>query len=89
MLGKAPHEWTDTLLVLRQRPRDRLLRYQSANLDEDIEILRQYFLEYDVGVSNSNSAIGPDTNERIALCRAEEGECLPSELIDSITTRHQ
>ncbi|KAL1720511.1 hypothetical protein EV715DRAFT_196974 [Schizophyllum commune] len=47
--GKAPHEWTDTLLVLRQRPRDRLLRYQSANLDEDIEILRQYFLEYDVG----------------------------------------
>ena len=47
-VGKAPHAWGDNLIVLRQRPQDGYKYYASANLAEDIEILRRFFEEYDV-----------------------------------------
>ncbi|KAL1759603.1 hypothetical protein FB107DRAFT_204652 [Schizophyllum commune] len=46
--GKAPHAWGDNLIVLRQRPQDGYKYYASANLAEDIEVLRRFFEEYDV-----------------------------------------
>ncbi|KAI5887191.1 uncharacterized protein SCHCODRAFT_01105628 [Schizophyllum commune H4-8] len=44
--GKAPHAWADNLIVLRQRPMDRYWYYASANLEEDIGVLRRFFEEY-------------------------------------------
>ncbi|KAL1730587.1 hypothetical protein EV714DRAFT_250076 [Schizophyllum commune] len=44
--GKAPHAWADNLIVLRQRPSDRYRFYTSANLEEDIGVLRRFFEEY-------------------------------------------
>ncbi|KAL1665309.1 hypothetical protein GGF50DRAFT_100672 [Schizophyllum commune] len=44
--GKAPHAWADNLIVLRQRPLDRYRYYASANLEEDIGVLRRFFEEY-------------------------------------------
>ncbi|KAL1724105.1 hypothetical protein EV715DRAFT_190478 [Schizophyllum commune] len=46
--GKAPHPWSDPIIVLRQRPQaysDSV--FMSANLAEDLEPLRRHLLEYD------------------------------------------
>lgn len=45
--GKALHPWPDNILALRQRPQDYAgSLYSSANLEEDLEPLKNYFLTY-------------------------------------------